>query len=510
VESKVSIFNVCRLSILSVFLIVICADSIAQKEPLKIEITADFQNVSLNDALRIIEKQLSIYFTFDGSIINTKKIINQKFVAIPLEKCLDQLLADSSLYYKVIENHVIIRCCKQFDVPKATDTEKAKILTLKGKVVDKISREPLAFASVGIIGHSIGIVTNNFGEFILKIPLEMENGELCVACLGYANLCISVNKLVEGSELFALERTYIPIQEVIIRKTDARNLIRNAIKSIPQNYSIHPVYFTGFYREAVNKGNNYMFVSEAVMQIYKSSYINQFDTDMVKILKTRKLQDLSIEDTLIVKLKSGLQASLGLDLMKNTADFLQEDNFNDYKYMMSDIVSIDNRNAYQIDFEPKENIEDAIFEGKIYIDIQSLAIVACEFNVNKKKISKNQSLFIAKKKKDISLKFTNISYQVSYRRIGNLFYLNYASGEINMKVRKRGKLFYFDFDIGFEMSISEMETQDVERFKRKDAARLHTIFFDEIYNYDEAFWEHYNFIKPNKPLQESIEKGIQK
>jgi hypothetical protein len=315
-----------------------------------------------------------------------------------------------------------------------------------------------------------------------------------------------VSELVNISKDFLLERNYISLQEVIIRKTDAKNLIRGAIKNIEKNYSGEPVYLTGFYRESVNKSRKYMFYSEAVMQIYKSPYSNPYDGDMVKILKSRKMQDLSMEDTVIVKLKSGLQSSLGLDIVKHPIDFINEENFENYKYVMSDIISIDNRSAYQIDFEPRENADDALYEGKIYIDIHNLAIVSAEFHINKGRIGRNQGLFIAKKDRDINIKLTNISYNLSYRLIGDKYYLNYVSGEINMRVRKKAQLFYFDFDIGFEMAISEIETSDVEKFKRKEAARLETIFFDEISSYDEDFWEHYNFIKPDKPLEKAIEK----
>jgi hypothetical protein len=478
----------------------------SQDDILNKKITADFNNTRLNDAFRLIEKELSVYFTFDGSLVNTNKLINQSFKSTPLQVCLDKMLEDSSLYYRVIENHIVIRCCKSFDKPQVLQEVKPKFITLKGKITDKTNKDPLPFASIGIPGYSHGMVSNNDGEFIFKIPAEMADGNLCISCVGYTNLCLPINKLIDKFHGFELERSYISIQEVIIRKTDARNLIRGALNNVRKNYSREPVYFTGFYREKINKNGNYLFFSEAVMQIYKSSYQNVYDMDLIKILKTRKMQDLSMEDTVIVKLKSGLHASLSLDLVKNPIDFLQEENFNDYKYVMSDIISIDDRSAYLIDFEPQEYASDAIYQGKIYIDIHDLAIVGCEFEVNKKRISKNQSLFIAKKKKDLNLKISNVNYAVSYRKIGNIYFLNYVSGDINMKVRKKGRLFYFDFDISFEMAMHEIETENVERFKRKDVARLHTVFYDEVFEYDEAFWEHYNFIKPDKPLQEILKK----
>ena len=483
------------------------SNSFAQEDMLKKPITAEFKNVRLNDAFRQIEKQISIYFAFDGSILDINRKITKSFKDTPLDKCLDEMLEDSSLFYKVIENHVVIRCCKQFTPVKIDTIEVPKFLTLSGRIFDRINRDPLPFASVGIEGQGLGVVSNSNGEFVLKIPVSLESEQVCVSCLGYNNICLSVKELSKTPKDFPMDRNYISIQEVIIRKTDARNLIRGAIKNREKNYSNVPVYLTGFYREAVNKSKKYMFYSEAVMQIYKSSYTSEYDADMVKILKSRKMQDISMEDTVVVKLKSGLQASLGLDIVKNPSDFLNEENFDQYKYVMSDIVSIDNRSAYLIEFEPRENADEALFEGKLYIDIQTLAIISCQFGISKSKIRENQGRFIAKKDKGIKLKISNISYEVSYRQIGDKYYLNYARGDINMRVRKKSRLFFFDFDISFELAINDLETNSVERFKRKDAARLETIFFDEIYAYDESFWKQYNFILPDKSLEEAFRKS---
>ncbi len=75
-----------------------------------------------------------------------------------------------------------------------------------------------------------------------------------------------------------------------------------------------------------------------------------------------------------------------------------------------------------------------------------------------------------------------------------------------MKVRKRRKLFPVNFDTSFELAVSEVDTLNVERFKRKETENLHSVFFDDVHKYDESYWEHYNFIKPDIPLQEAIRK----
>ena len=47
-------------------------------------------------------------------------------------------------------------------------------ITIKGKIVDAESREPLVFASVSVKETNVAIVTNIDGEFTLKIA-ESEN-----------------------------------------------------------------------------------------------------------------------------------------------------------------------------------------------------------------------------------------------------------------------------------------------------------------------------------------------
>ncbi len=499
--------NKIRTIVLSIILILLCPfNNQAQDEILKREITTEFNNIKLNDAFRIIEKKLSIYFTFEGSLINTDKIIKHTFNSTPLENCLNLILNDSSLAYKVIDNHVIIRKRQILESGEETPVELPKVISVRGRIIDKISKEPLPYTSIFVSGYSYGVVSNNNGEFILKIPPSLKAAQLCITHLGYSNMCFSVSDLIDDYRTFRLERNYISIQEVLIRKTDAKNIIRNSIKNIKNNYSTDPVCLTGFYRESVKKSNKYMFFSEAVMQIYKSSYLRSTDMDMLKILKSRKMQDLSMEDTVVVKLKSGLNATLELDLVKNPIAFLDEANFDSYWYNMTDIVRINERDAYQIEFGPKEFAEDAVFEGKIFIDIQNLAILSCEFLVNPKRMTQNQNQYIVKKKRGIKLKISTIAYNISYRQIGNKYYFNHVTGDLNMKVKKHGKLFSFNFDISFEMAVSEVDTLNVEKFSRKEAARLHTIFFDEISQYDEEFWGQYNFIKPDRPLQEAIEK----
>ncbi|NJO89366.1 MAG: hypothetical protein HC831_10700 [Chloroflexia bacterium] len=67
---------------------------------------------------------------------------------------------------------------------------------------------------------------------------------------------------------------------------------------------------------------------------------------------------------------------------------------------MSDIVSFNGRNVYVIDFKQKEIIKEALFQGKVYIDIEKLAFVGAEFSLNPDLIRKAQNQYISKKTRE--------------------------------------------------------------------------------------------------------------
>ena len=56
------------------------------------------------------------------------------------------------------------------------------------------------------------------------------------------------------------------------------------------------------------------------------------------------------------------------------------------------------------------------------------------------------------------------------------------------------------------MAVTDIDTTDVKRFKAKEVAKTMNIFTDQVSEYSEAYWEEYNYIKPDEPLEEAIRK----
>ena len=142
---------------------------------------------------------------------------------------------------------------------------------LKGRVIGSDTNDPLANASIMVEEMSISSVTNQDGYFSIRVPSSTRNLQLVIRYLGYQNRAIPVITLIDSpNNHILLTPSPIQLNEVLVVSGDGRNLVREALERIPQNYATDPNMMIAFYRESVEKGNNYISLVETVLDIYKA------------------------------------------------------------------------------------------------------------------------------------------------------------------------------------------------------------------------------------------------
>ncbi len=385
------------------------------------------------------------------------------------------------------------------------DTTSYTVLT--AKVVDESTKKPIVFATVFKTGSSIGTVTNSDGEFELKIPGKSIEGTLSVTHLGYKNKVISVNDIVSKKATIALEVHAIPIEEVVIRDIDPEELLRQAILKKRENYSIFPEMQTAFYRETLKQNRNYVAISEAVLDIYNSGYRDNFDFDRVRIYKGRKSKDVKKMDTVLVKFQGGPRTAMFLDLVKNPGVILDPEIFPLYNFKLSGIVSVNDRNNYVVEFTPKRVVDYPLYEGKIYVDVESTAITSIDFHLSEKSL--DQATKVLVKKKPVSMKMSVLSgnYLVKYREIEGQWVLNYVRSEVIFKSKWDKKLFKSNITAMFEMAVTDRDKENIDKFPYKVAVKYTDILSEKVLAFeDENYWGEYNTIKPDESIEVAIKK----
>jgi len=177
--------------------------------------------------------------------------------------------------------------------------------TVKGVVKDNRSGKTLEYVNISVAGTNVGTITNTNGEFSIKIKDSLNAKNVIVSHIGYITSKFSVNGKSEEGIIVQLTPQPNLLDEITIRAIDAKLLVERAIAKIEQNYSANPSLLSGFYRETIRKRKNYINVSEAIVEIYKTPYSDGLNRDLIQIYKGRKLISPKADDTLMVKLLGG-------------------------------------------------------------------------------------------------------------------------------------------------------------------------------------------------------------
>ena len=469
------------------------------------------KNITLYESLNEISDIINYEFSYNADLIATNSEIKADYNNISIRNILSDLIKDSTLQFQLVDKQIIISKKRLINSLTAKNgfKDNSDYFIVRGSVYNRETKEPLPFANVSVLGKSIGTISNNEGNFNIKILYKNITDTLVISYIGYRNTYMPINQLSVLENKIYLEEDQYKIPEVVIRINDPQAILKQSLNRIVDNYYTDPYYITSFYREIVTSKEQLAAISEAVIEVYKSPYRGLF-SDQIKLLKSRKNDYYSKNDTISLKLKGGLYASLYMDMIKNPSMFLDENYFYNFKYVITGIVNFDNSTAYVINFKPRIYLKEESFEGNIYINTDNLAIVAIECNITEDAINKIASSLVVKKSFGTKVKPISAKYFINYRRINNKYFLNLARGELEFKVKYRRKLFSKDFKTVFEFASNDIDTVDVKRFDRIETISTNKVFIDENFQYDYNFWGDYSYISPDETLEEALIRIQQK
>lgn len=380
-------------------------------------------------------------------------------------------------------------------------------ITIEGKVIDSETKEPLIFVTVTAEGTNIGTVTNTEGMFTLNIEKGIQVEEIIFKHLGYKNKTVPLIRFTTEENIIKMDSYFVPLEEVVVRPENPYEILTEVLNKIPQNYSADANKHMAFYRETIKNKRKYVSISEAVVEIFKAPYNDNMAFDLVKLYKGRKSANVNPQDTIIMKLKGGPKTALLLDLAKNPEIIFAEDFMEQYKFNIDKIVNINDKQNYIIDFKQIENPEYPLFNGKLYVDIKTLAITAAEFSINLENEIEAAKIFVRKKPLMMKIVPISTSYIVKYEEDNGKYYFSHARGEVSFKVKWKQKLFNSRYTIMTEIATTDRTTDNVVKYARNEQLKSNIVFEEKVYPFsDPDFWGKYNTIKPEESIENAIKK----
>ena len=101
----------------------------------------------------------------------------------------------------------------------------AQQVQIKGVIVDKDTKEPLPFTSIGLKDEQVGALSNEHGQFIVPAPSKNATDSLIVVALGYARKAVLVKKGVALPNLtIEVPKRAVQLNNVVVKGGKIKNL----------------------------------------------------------------------------------------------------------------------------------------------------------------------------------------------------------------------------------------------------------------------------------------------
>jgi hypothetical protein len=395
-----------------------------------------------------------------------------------------------------------------FLVPNMQAQNEENFFIIGGVVKNAKNKKNIEYVNISVEGTNITTIANEDGAFVLKISNELDVNEIELSCMGYYNAKYTIPRSNLLNQIFYLSPHPIELKEIeILSWKNPVDLIEIAIDKIEVNYSHTPNLLKAFYRETIQKRKKYINISEAVMEIYKSSYQKNAIGDKVQILKGRKLLSPDKKDTLAVKLLGGPNIAVFIDIVKNPDVLLDKEFLSFYSYKLGESVSINDRLQYTVHFKPQIIASQPLYSGIFYIDQKTLSFTRVEFTMEMRDKTKVTELILRNKPNGLRFTPDEVSYIVSYQQQDDKSYLNYIRNEINFRCDWKKRLFSTRYTVISEMVVTDRENENISKITGKNAFSMKKSLSEEVLAYyDSNFWGAYNIIEPTESLESAINK----
>jgi len=169
-KSLTKISLIMRISVLISIVATIQVSAMTYSQSTRISLNV--KDVDIRDAFREIERNSGLSFLYYENVLDLKKTVSVDVKNSSVPDLLDELLQNTELTYKILDN--------KFIVISPVNVMQQKIT---GTVTDASSGEPLPGVSILIVGTTTGVISDINGKYSIDIPSP--NSVLAFSYVGY-------------------------------------------------------------------------------------------------------------------------------------------------------------------------------------------------------------------------------------------------------------------------------------------------------------------------------------
>ena len=342
----------------------------------------------------------------------------------------------------------------------------SSLLTLRGKVYDEQSNEPLPLASIQLEGTSYSTVSNDEGVFSLKFESAARPTHLIVSYLGYRSARLALTELsqLNGEISVSLLSDSIRLEGIDVNNPqDAKSIVLKMLDNYDAMKPLQSKTAVSFFRERINRRNRNISITEAVIELQKDHLKEGLNGAYV--IESRKRNDYSPLDTIALKLQGGPYNFIYLDLLSYRNDILDDESIDQYLFTLTGKVRYNGEDVYIVHFEQLPEIYDPLYKGDLYITVEKQRLSKANFELNITNSEQAAKLFVRKKPQSLKIEPTRVAYRIDYQTAGEEPVQAYADLQMDFTVNWRNRLFNRNYTVLAEMAFTRWD------FAKKEEVR---------------------------------------
>lgn len=360
-------------------------------------------------------------------------------------------------------------------------------IRVKGVVLDEVTRKPIEFANIGILGTVAGVASDMEGQFELIVSEKLATYMMRVSAVGYSSAEMKVYEARDKGEVQILLKpmTYgINEVDVTAESLVLKRLLQNVVNNIGRNYIPRPYNYEGYFEYGVKVNDGEKKTKEAIVEIYDNEGYKRSNVEQAfKALNYNFSQVRRSEET--TSAVDGLiffDDMLTADIVRNTRNILDLENYRDFKLRSKgkflyegDSVQIITYECLKPSLSNSGTASVTKYSGELYVELKNYAIIknvmritSSAFNL----LGRNLILAGNSPRHEVMATITT-----NYKKVSSYYFLSGVS------------MVYTYLD-GADRVRGEMQYQTTKVSVNETTPVVGRVYFEEVPT-DKNFWDRY-------------------
>ncbi len=295
------------------------------------------------------------------------------------------------------------------------------VKTIKGKVINASTNEPVSYTNIGLEGTFHGTASDGEGNFELKIPQEFASKNIYFSAVGFKKRQFPVNSLFDKefniikieSQSYGIDDVNIAAQNMVLIR-----ILRMASENIPYNYIHGPYNLIGVYSNEKIESNDTTKQNAGVLIYDYTGYAKPSRTDAYQSLKYSVKTKESAADYRFSTGTTNLDELLELDWVRSASSVLNPALITGFSLKLEDEPNINGKDYWVISFKQAQptlagsgDFYATGFEGEITINKEDYSVLNIEGKVESPRNNRQgKALAIGSTNNNY---FENVSYDFS-------------------------------------------------------------------------------------------------